>query len=157
MSHAIWMRSQIIDWSQILLDSFNHFIGHQLIPRDGTKEEQAQVLFESPFVVVSHGIQEDPILNYGNQIALELWSMTWDELMQTPSRITAEPMNREKRKAMLQQAAQQGYIDDYTGVRISSTGTRFAIEKAIIWNLVNSSGHKCGQAATFAHWTVLEN
>lgn len=156
MSNVIWMQPQVIDWSQILLDSFAHFLGYQLIPRDGDQEIQAQALFKAPFVVVSHGMQADPILNYGNQTALELWSMTWEELTQTPSRLTAEPMNRDERKAMLEQAEQQGYIDNYRGVRISSTGTRFLIDQAIVWNLVNLSGHKCGQAATFAHWTILE-
>ncbi len=155
MSDVIWMRPEVIDWSQILLDSFHHFLGYQLIPRDDHKVAQAQTLFEAPFVVVSHGIQEDPILNYGNKIALELWSMTWDEFTQTPSRLTAEAMNREKRQAILQQVAQQGYIDNYSGVRISSTGTRFLIEKTIIWNLINSSGQKSGQAATFGAWTML--
>ena len=157
MSDVIWMRSQVIDWSQILLDSFNHFLSYQLVSRNLNPEAQSQALFEAPFVVASHGIQEDPILNYGNKMALELWSMTWEEFTQTPSRLTAEPMNREERKAMLQQAKQQGYIDNYRGVRISSTGTRFLIEKAIVWNLVNSSGNKCGQAATFAHWTILNH
>ena len=155
MSDVIWMRSQVIDWSQILLDSFHHFLGYQLIPRDANREAQAQALFETSFVVASHGIQEDPILNYGNKMALQLWSMTWEEFTETPSRLTAEPMNRAERQAMLQQAEQQGYIDHYRGVRISSTGTRFLIEKAIVWNLVDSSGNKCGQAATFAHWTML--
>ncbi len=155
MSDVIWMRSQIIDWSQILLDSFNHFLGYQLISRNLNKEDQSQTLFEAPFAIVSHGIQEDPIFNYGNKIALELWSMTWEEFTRTPSRLSAEPINREARQAMLQQAEQQGYINNYRGVRISSTGTRFLIEKAIVWNLVNSSGDKCGQAATFAHWTML--
>ncbi len=157
MSDVIWMRSQVIDWSQILLDSFYYFLGYQLISRELSKEVQSQSLFEAPFVVASHGIQEDPILNYGNKMALELWSMTWEEFTQTPSRLTAEPMNREKRQIILQQVAQQGYIDNYSGVRISSTGTRFLIKKTIIWNLVNSLEHKCGQAATFAHWTMLEN
>ena len=155
MSDVIWMRSQVIDWSQILLDSFHHFLGYQLIPRDVSKKSQAQALFEASFVVASHGIQEDPILNYGNKMALQLWFMTWEEFTETPSRLTAEPINREKRQIILQQVAQQGYIDNYSGVRISSTGTRFLIEKTIIWNLVNSSGNKCGQAATFAHWTML--
>ena len=155
MSDVIWMRSQVIDWSQILLDSFNHFLGYQLIPRNLNKQDQSQALFEAPFAVVSHGIQEDPIFNYGNEIALQLWSMTWAEFTRTPSRLSAEPINREERQAMLQQAKQQGYIDNYRGVRISSTGTRFLMEKAIVWNLIHSSETKCGQAATFAHWTML--
>lgn len=155
MSDTIWMQAQVVDWSQILLNSFNHFLGYQLIPRNLNKEAQAQALFEAPFAVVSHGIQEDPIFNYANKMALELWSMTWDEFTKTPSRLSAEPINREERQAMLQQAKQQGYIDNYRGVRISSTGTRFLIEKAIVWNLVDSSGAKSGQAATFANWTML--
>ena len=155
MSDVIWMKTQVIDWSQILLDSFYCFLGYQLISRELSKELQSQALFEAPFVVASHGIQGDPILNYGNKMALELWSMTWEEFTQTPSRLTAEPMNREKRQIILQQVAQQGYIDNYSGVRISSTGTRFLIEKTIIWNLVNSSGNKCGQAATFSQWKML--
>ena len=155
MSDTIWIQAQVIDWSQILLDSFNHFLGYQLISRDFSQEAQAKALFEAPFAVVSHGIQEDPIFNYANKIALELWSLTWEEFTQTPSRLSAEPINREERQAMLQQANQQGYIDNYRGVRISSTGTRFLIENAIVWNLVNSSGDKCGQAATFANWIML--
>ena len=155
MSDVIWMRPQVITWSQILLDSFNHFLGYQLISRDSNQEDQARTLFEASFVVVSHGTEPDPILNYGNQIALELWSMTWEEFTQTPSRLSAEPINREERQAMLQQAKKQGYIDNYRSVRISSIGTRFLIENTIVWNLVDSSKDKCGQAATFANWTML--
>ena len=155
MSDVIWMNPEIIAWSQILLDSFHHLLGYQLISRDSNQEDQAQALFEAPFVVVSHGTEPDPILNYGNKTALELWSMTWEEFTQTPSRLSAEPINREERQAMLQQAKQQGYIDNYRGVRISRTGKRFLIENAIVWNLVDSSENKCGQAATFANWTML--
>ncbi len=56
---------------------------------------------------------------------------------------------------MLEQAAKQGYINNYQGIRISSTGQRFSIEKAIIWNLTDESGQRCGQAATFADWKWL--
>ncbi len=153
MSQSIWMQSAIITWSQILLDSFNHFLGYQLISREETAEKQSEILFKADFVVVSHGIELDPILNYGNEAALNLWEMSWSDFTQTPSRMTAEPVNREARQAMLQQAKTQGYIDDYSGVRISKTGRRFFIEKAIIWNLLDSKGNKCGQAATFDHWT----
>ena len=57
-----------------------------------------------PFVVASHGLQDDPILNYGNQVALDLWEMNWEQFTQTPSRLTAEPVNREERARMLEQA-----------------------------------------------------
>ena len=56
---------------------------------------------------------------------------------------------------MLAQVANQGYTDNYSGVRISSTGRRFLIEKTIIWNLTDESGNSCGQAATFPNWNFL--
>ncbi|HWL08664.1 MAG TPA: MEKHLA domain-containing protein, partial [Planctomicrobium sp.] len=85
------------DWiahTQLLLDSYRRYLGIELISRDGSAEEQAERLFQAPFVVVSHGTQSDPVLNYGNQTAITLWEMDVETLTQTPSRYTAEPMHR---------------------------------------------------------------
>jgi hypothetical protein len=155
MCQAVWQQPQIIDWSQVLLNSFSQVLGYELISREGTPVEQAQALFFASFVLVSHGIQPDPILNYGNQTALQLWEMSWLDFTQTPSRLTAEPINREERKRMLQQVSEQGFIDNYRGIRISSTGKRFLIEQGIVWNLRDRQGKLCGQAATFADCSLL--
>ena len=112
-------------------------------------------LFEAPFVVVSHGVQADPILNYGNAAALKLWEMSWEELIQTPSRLTAEPVSQDERARLLAQVAQNGFIDDYQGVRISKSGRRFRIEKAIVWNLIDEAGRYAGQAAMFENWVYI--
>lgn len=152
---SIWKQPEIIRWSQILANSFQRLLDRQLIDNCTTPEQLAAALFHAPFVVVSHGIQADPILNYGNQAALQLWDTNWDKFTQTPSRLTAETVNRAIRAKMLEQAAQQGYIDNYCGVRISSTGRRFLIETAIIWNLTDESEKSCGQAATFSEWHFL--
>jgi hypothetical protein len=152
---TIYQQPNVIIWSQILLDSFRNLLGYELISRQETVAQQAQNLFLAPFVVVSHGIQADPILNYGNQTALKLWELDWETLTNTPSRLTAEPMNRETRAMMLKQASETGYIDNYSGVRISSTGNRFKIDRAIIWNLTDSTGNYCGQAATFNNWQLI--
>lgn len=113
------------------------------------------MLFEASFVVVSHGVEPDPILNYGNQTALDLWELSWDQFIKTPSRLTAEPDDRAERERMLTQARAQGYYDGYRGVRISSTGRRFRVEQALIWNVIDSSGNRIGQAATFSRWSSL--
>lgn len=153
-SSCLWQQPEVIRWSQILAHSYQQLLGKELIS-DRTPEELAQALFHAPFVVVSHGTQADPILNYGNHRALKLWSLSWEQFTKTPSRLTAEPVNRETRAEMLEMVAKQGYIDNYQGIRISSTGKRFFIDRAIVWNLRNESGRKCGQAATFAKWTWL--
>jgi hypothetical protein len=152
-----WTESAKIIWAQLLLDSFRRWTGRDLIERSGTVEEQAERLFVAPFVVVSHGIEPDPTLNYGNRIALELWELDWEAFSRTPSRLTAEPENRAERERMLAQAATQGFIDDYRGVRISRTGRRFLVEEALVWNVVDDAGRKIGQAATFSRWTFLEH
>lgn len=145
----------IVTWSQLLLDSFRRWTGRDLMPRTGSPEEQAQALFAAPFVVVSHDTQPDPILNYGNQQALDLWELSWAQLTSTPSRLTAEPMNRDERARMLAVAEKQGYYSGYRGIRISSTGKRFLVEDATVWNVVDNQGVRLGQAATFARWTVV--
>ena len=155
MSQEVWKQRQIITWSQILLDSFSNLFGSELISRKGSVNEQAKSLFFAPFVVVSHGTETDPILNYGNQRALKLWEMSWSDFTQTPSRLTAEPINRLERQKMLQQAATKGYIDNYSGVRISSTGQRFVIDRGTIWNLIDRQKNYCGQAATFSQWKMI--
>ncbi|MDH5429893.1 MAG: MEKHLA domain-containing protein [Nitrospirota bacterium] len=151
----IWQRPWVIEWTQYVLDSYVRLVSKELTPREGTPKEQAERLFTSPFVVASHGLQEDPILNYGNQTALDLWEMDWDQFTQTPSRLTAEPMNREERARMLEQARTHGLISDYQGVRISRSGKRFLVERATVWNLHKPDGTPLGQAATFSNWTFL--
>ncbi|OKH20153.1 MEKHLA domain-containing protein [Hydrococcus rivularis NIES-593] len=155
-SKDVWQQPEIISWSQILLNSYEKLLKKPLIERKGDRLEQAKALFLAPFVVVSHGTESDPILNYGNQMALTLWEMSWQDFIATPSRLTAEPINREERERMLALAAQQGFIDDYRGIRISKTGRRFLIEGAIVWNLTDFQNCVAGQAATFSQWSFLE-
>jgi hypothetical protein len=141
---------------RLLLDSFARLLGRELVSREGTAAEQAERLFRAPFVVVSHGTEGDPVLNYGNAAALALWEMTWAELTQTPSRLTAEAVHRDERARLLARTREHGFVDDYSGIRISKTGRRFRIERATVWNLADSAGEHRGQAASFDRWKPLE-
>jgi hypothetical protein len=151
-----WDEPRIVQWSQWLLDSYRHWTGKELIERTGDAKQQARTLFEASFVVVSHGVEPDPILNYGNQTALDLWELPWDQFIKTPSRLTAELDNRSERERILDQAKRNGYFDGYRGVRISSTGRRFLVERALIWSVIDAIGKPVGQAATFSHWTHVQ-
>jgi hypothetical protein len=106
--------------------------------------------------VVSAGTDPDQILNYGNETALTLWRMEWDLLCRTPSRQTAEPMHQETRAAFLSEVRRHGFIEHYEGIRISSRGERFRIQKATVWNLIDAQGRHAGQAATFSEWSYCE-
>jgi hypothetical protein len=69
-----------------------------------------------------------------------------------PSRLTAEAPNRADRERLLAEVTARGFIDDYAGVRITSTGQRFLIQQATVWNLIDAAGQRRGQAATFQQW-----
>jgi hypothetical protein len=112
-------------------------------------------LFELPWVVVSHGTEADPVLNFGTRKALELWECSWEQLVSMPSRLTAEPVHRDERARLLARVAEHGFIDDYVGIRISRTGKRFRIANATVWNVVDDEGRPAGQAAAFAEWAAL--
>lgn len=153
--NQIWDRDQVVEHTTRMARSLKRWTGRDLLPGKFEPRDLAQKLFEAPFVLVSHGTEADPILSYGNRTALSLWEMTWEELTRTPSRLTAEAPNRAERARLLQQVTEHGFIDNYSGVRISKTGRRFRIHQATVWNLLTSDDQPCGQAAMFDRWEFL--
>ncbi len=149
------LQARWVAHSRALLDSFRTRVGEELMPRSGDAREDAERLFSAPFVAVSHGTEADPLLNYGNAAALALWELSPQELIATPSRLTAEAELREAREHVLQETARQGFVSGYTGVRVSKTGKRFRILDVTVWNVTDAAGRSLGQAATFARWEPL--
>ena len=145
----------IISHTQCLVRSFKQWTGRELLPGNFTPQDLAAKIFDAPFVLVSHGIEPDPILNYGNRAALDLWEMSWDEFTRTPSRLTAEATKREDRAKVMEVVTRHGCFENYSGIRISKSGKRFEISGAVIWNLISEGGQLQGQAATFSEWKFL--
>lgn len=139
----------------LLCKSYERYTGQSLLPRNLTTSELIEDLFTAPFALVSHGTEEDPIFNFGNQTALTLFELTWEDFTRLPSRQSAEPMNQRDRQQLLDLVTKQGYIDNYSGIRITSTGKRFMITAATVWNLIDDQGQYHGQAAIFDMWSFL--
>jgi hypothetical protein len=157
-----WQSSSSIAQVQRIDRSLKHWTGRDLIAGPDTGPDGsvspamlAEQAFHAPFVLVSHGIEADPVLNYGNQAALTLWEMSWEELTLTPSRLTAEAPNRDERARLLAAVTSRGFIDDYSGVRVSKSGRRFRILQATVWNLLDDRLNPAGQAALFSRWEFL--
>ncbi|MFC5702822.1 MEKHLA domain-containing protein [Cohnella faecalis] len=139
---------------RLLLSSYLRAVGKELIElKQG--ESSAAALDRAPFALLSHGAEADPVLNYGNKKALELWEADWEAFTSMPSRLTAEPMLREDRDRLLMEVREQGFSNGYVGVRISLSGRRFRIEETVIWNVVDEEGRFAGQAAMIPRWTEL--
>ena len=145
----------LADHVALLLSSLKALTGRDLFDPQIDPIEAARQIYEAPFFVASHDTSNDPVLTYGNRFAQELFEMSWGDFTSTPSRFTAEAPNREERARLLTEVTTNGFIDNYSGIRISSTGNRFCIKQATVWNLIHPDGSHAGQAATFSNWEKI--
>jgi hypothetical protein len=136
----------------LIAESFARLTGRPLL---GEAEPSAEALWGAPFVLLAHGTEADPLFFYGNRMGLELFELSPEALLRTPSRLSAEPVDRAERARLLEAVSARGFIEDYAGVRVSATGRRFRIEQAVVWNLVDAEGALHGQAAAFARWSAV--
>ncbi|KAG2448270.1 hypothetical protein HYH02_006854 [Chlamydomonas schloesseri] len=121
-------------------------------------EKLPAALFRAPFALLAHNkFQEgvtDPIYIYGNRAALDLFEKSWDELLEMPSRLSApvEDSAQTDRNGLLEQAAKAGHVSGYEAWRVSASGRRFKIKDVTLFNLMDRSGTKMGQAAVFSQY-----
>lgn len=137
-----------------LLASHLTLTGRPLLERlpAESDDEIARRLYAAPFIVLAHDIQADPCFTYANLAAQRLFERSWAEFVGLPSRLSAEAPERSERERLLVRVATHGFIDDYSGIRISKSGHRFRIDRATVWNVADAAGHRIGQAATFSDW-----
>lgn len=145
-------KDRIEEHSKLLIESYKRATGRNLLEYDPQAVTANEALNSAPFVLLSHGTQPDPVLNYGNHAALRLWEMSWEEFTSTPSRLTAEATLQSQRERLLEDTKRQGYSDGYYGIRISKSGIRFEIQNVLLWNIVDDAYEYRGQAAVFAKW-----
>lgn len=145
----------LINHIEILCASYRHWTGKVLLDEVSCRESAVAALWAAPFAVVSHDTQAEPVFNYGNRLALNLFEMGWDEFTSLPSRLSATAPNQAERARLLGIVSRQGYVDGYSGVRIAKSGNRFMISEATIWNLLTPEGNYYGQAALIRQWQPL--
>ncbi|MFT5808177.1 MAG: hypothetical protein ACI9LG_002478 [Moritella dasanensis] len=139
----------IDEHAKLLISSYYRLTGKNLIEDNPLNRGITQALFNANLVVVSHGNELDPIFNYGNKLALQAFELSWSDFTALPSRLSAKPLDRNEREDLLARVTKFGFIDDYRGLRISSTGRTFWIEGVTVWNVIDEDGVNHGQAATF--------
>jgi len=142
--------------ARLLCSSYERWTGKPLLPAQVTGVNLAQALFDAPFVLVSHDTEKDSIFNFGNRAALALFEMSWDKFIRLPSRKSADQDNAEDRARLMARVHAAGFATDCKGVRISSSGRRFLITGATVWNVVDEHDKYHGQAAMFTNWSYLE-
>lgn len=143
MSHQNFLRRH----TALLRASYLHWTGVHLIAAQLNDDEAVEALMCAPFAVVSHDTASDPIFNYANHHALKLFEMDSQEFTRLPSRLSAETVNQTTRGAALEEVSRNGFVQNYSGIRIAKSGRRFWIRDTTIWNLITPDGKLHGQAA----------
>jgi len=142
-----------VEPTRLILSNYKRLFNRNLVPSGGIHEE-ALALFDGPFVMLSAlgAFGSDHIFNYANRAALQIFEAGWNEIVGHLSSESAEPVHREERRRLLDEVGKHGFIEHYSGVRISRRGTRFRIKNATVFNLLDDDGNYVGQAATFTDW-----
>lgn len=152
-------RPDVRAYNRLMAQSFERFTGTPIVANALSLSDAAlaRAMFDAPQAIVSHGTEVDPVFRYANANALSLWEMGWDAFTRLPSRHSAEAQTdiQSDRDTLLKAALAKGFVDNYTGMRISATGQRFYIEDTVLWNVVAPDGHRHGQAAFIRRWTPL--
>ncbi|GBF81586.1 MEKHLA domain-containing protein [Aphanothece sacrum] len=160
MNNLPYQQEKVIQRTQLILSSFEYWLGHSLFQEKGlpeikaSPEDIAKQLFEVPVIVASDGTENDPILNYGNQKALETWELSWEEFTKIPSRKTAELVEQEERDRLLAETTAKGFCY-FSGIRITSTGKRFKINNGIVWNVIDEQQNYKGKAVVYSDFYFL--
>jgi len=139
---------------ELLTHSYRRWTGEDFF--SNLEHERAKYFYHAPFAILSHNTATDPIFNYANLTAQSLFEMPWNEFVQLPSRLSAEAPEQDERDRLLHQVTQHGYINNYSGIRISRLNKRFYVDNVVIWNLFNTNEIYCGQAAVIKHWKYLD-
>lgn len=145
----------LAEQTRLLCHSYQHWTGLRLIQVDASAPEAVDALWQAPFAVASHDARSDPVFNYANRRALELFGMRPEEMLGLPSRYSAEPVAREERASLLERVTNNGFVDDYSGIRIAKNGLRFIIRNAVVWNVIDGHGGYKGQAALIRDWAPV--
>ena len=143
------------NYIHLITNSLKTLAGIEIVDFSLSLEEQAKQAFTSDYVLLAHNGSNEPIFNYGNQTALRLFEMSWEEFTNMPSKYSAESDERGKREKFLADVAENGYSKNYSGIRISKTGRRFEIKNVILWNVYDSENNRIGQAAVFDEYSYL--
>jgi hypothetical protein len=144
---------------RLLSGAYARLVGKPLIAdkvaRSSDAAAQARWLYqEAPFCVLAHNTNADPIFIYANRSAQICFEYDWDEITRLPSRLSAEVPNQAERQSLLNSVSRSGFISNYRGLRIAKSGSRFWIENATVWQLIDEDGMLHGQAAMFHEWSL---
>lgn len=139
-----------IDMARLLDESYRYWSGKSLASQIPSLPERYKwIHWDAPFGLLAHGEGSNPYFIYGNIAAQACFEYSWNELLKTPSRLSAPSAYLPERERFLQDVKRSGIAYGYSGVRVKKSGNVFHIHNGTVWELRNVEGKILGQAAQF--------
>jgi len=103
------------------------------------------------YILITHGTEENPIFNFGNQAALSAFYRSWESLtaMASAQSVVLRSIDEEMRIELMRKVTTENYVEGASGIRIRGDGTFIKLIDAVVWNCFNEDGTVIGQAAFF--------
>ncbi|HEY8400884.1 MAG TPA: MEKHLA domain-containing protein [Cytophagaceae bacterium] len=155
MNNPIWQSPAVIQHCKLIANSYHYWTKKQLFADATNDLELSKSIYYAPFIVVSHGTEKDPIFNYANLTAQNLWKLSWEEFTKLPSRLSAEPIEEARRNQLLEEGRNRGVTYLEKGIRISKEGKRFYIKDVVLFNLLGDNKEYLGQGAIYEKWEFI--
>lgn len=131
-----------------MADSYRRLAGHDLV--EGS--DIATAVYNSADMLLCHDGSEDPRFVYANQVAQDVFGRPWSEFVGMPSRLSAATDVQAERGKLIAQATESGYVTGYSGIRVSSSGSKFRILDATLWRVTDADGEVLGLACRIPRW-----
>ncbi|TVU59214.1 MEKHLA domain-containing protein [Vibrio atlanticus] len=132
---------------KIISHNYNRIFGKQLYRENNSDLEIFYEVWNSHFAIVSHGTEINPLFNFANKKALEIFELNYLDFIGLPSIQTADALAAEDRIMLLNDVNRHGFVKNYSGIRVSAKGKKFQICDAVIFNLFDFEYNYHGQAA----------
>jgi PAS domain S-box-containing protein len=136
-------------FGELLVNSYARLVGESFLPMgvEGGDEIARWLYALAPFGLLVHDTALDPVFIYANQTSQQAFEYSWEEFVGMPSRLSAEAPNRSERQTFMDEVLSRGFVDQYRGRRIAKSGRTFWIEDVTVWNVLDDTGTRQGQAA----------
>lgn len=137
------------DWIRLSSNSLERITGKTLY--ETIHVETAQQVHENErYAVLSHDTAGDPVYNYGNRAAVEVFKWPEDEFYQLPSRYSApDGTIRNSRSTDIQDAIDSDLKTIALAIRQTKHGELFQLTDVMLWNVYDDDGHRVGQTAIY--------
>ena len=98
------------DFFDPLVSSYRRTVGSEPpFLEHGTPRSAERVYAQASHPVLAHNTDPDPRFIYANRAAQTAFEYDWDEITSLPSRLSAEPVDREERQRLLDSVARHGF------------------------------------------------